>query len=509
MPAIRSMLAIKWRDAVFLIICLLLWLYIIFRAATIPITEDEAHSYLLIKTGNWRQMAGTANTHWLNSLVAKILISLPGTDAMWKIRFLSIVTWPVYAYSSFSIYHRFNNKWIGSLFFLFAIANPFLVFYFSLSRGYAAACAFVMLALWKAFQLIERGEARPEKWMPVFVFAAIAALANFSAFYFFLALNAAYLLILIKGRQLSLLFKGSAVLFLMVVSGASLFAVGSLFFMRYHDTLYFGGNARLVDSVFGSMVKAFSYFENAYVHYKSAGTPYLLSDALSTSYRSSGWIVFILLCIASMLTLWNYQRTKSMSKASFALLICLLILALNLLFHLLFKTPYLLERTALIVYPPLIAGLCYAFDLTWKRRSNYLLATVTIIAVFILSLNFARSFSTKTFKEWPVQTDTKAGLDYLQQANASTAALNVWHHDVLVNYYLLAYPSTYKFSYVVLPDKLPSGSLKNKTLTCDFLFILPPYYSSIDLADWELVASFPASGSRIYRKKLSAAVSAR
>src|SRR5688500_7197008 len=103
MAAIRNMLRLKGREGIFISICLLLWVYIIYRAAAIPITEDEAHSYLLIKTDNWRQMAGTANTHWLNSLVAKIFISLPGADAMWKIRFLSIITWPLYAYGSLKI----------------------------------------------------------------------------------------------------------------------------------------------------------------------------------------------------------------------------------------------------------------------------------------------------------------------------------------------------------------------------------------------------------------------
>ena len=191
MPATRSVPALKRGEAIYFLISLLLWLYIIYRAVAVPITEDEAHSYLLIKTDNWKQMAGTANTHWLNSLVAKIFISLPGPDAMWKIRMLSIITWPVYACSIFKISSAFTNKWVGMLFFLFAAANPFLVFYFSLSRGYAAACAFVMLSLWEAFRLMEKRESKPDKWMPVFVYAAIAALANFSAFYFFLSLSAA------------------------------------------------------------------------------------------------------------------------------------------------------------------------------------------------------------------------------------------------------------------------------------------------------------------------------
>src|SRR3954464_58162 len=97
----------KRSETIQIVILLLLWIYIVYRATFLPITQDEAYSYLLIKTENWRQMTGTPNTHWLNSLFAKVFISLPGFDSMWKIRMLSMISWILYGYSTFKISSTF------------------------------------------------------------------------------------------------------------------------------------------------------------------------------------------------------------------------------------------------------------------------------------------------------------------------------------------------------------------------------------------------------------------
>lgn len=46
----------------FRVIATLLWCYIICQAFSISVTQDEAYSYLLVKTDYWRAMPGSANT---------------------------------------------------------------------------------------------------------------------------------------------------------------------------------------------------------------------------------------------------------------------------------------------------------------------------------------------------------------------------------------------------------------------------------------------------------------
>ena len=42
-----------------LIISLIVWVYIIYRAVLFEITQDEAYSYFLVKTNYWKALPGT------------------------------------------------------------------------------------------------------------------------------------------------------------------------------------------------------------------------------------------------------------------------------------------------------------------------------------------------------------------------------------------------------------------------------------------------------------------
>ena len=68
-----------------------------YRAIRIDITHDEAFSFFLIKTGNLKALATTANTHWLNSLFMK-LVYLLGFDQIYLLRLHSVLSYLVYSY---------------------------------------------------------------------------------------------------------------------------------------------------------------------------------------------------------------------------------------------------------------------------------------------------------------------------------------------------------------------------------------------------------------------------
>jgi hypothetical protein len=492
----------KAQSVIQLLIVISLWSYIIYRAAFIPITEDEAHSYLLVKTNNWRQMAGTANTHWLNSLFMKIFLLLPGTDEVWKLRMLSIISWIPYAFAVMRLTAKLRHQWIGWIFFLTAIGNPFVIFYFSIGRGYAGACAFIMLSLWKALELTETQELKPKDWVPVFLFASLAALANFSAFYFFLALTATYFLLLLQQSNLKRLFNREASGLIILLAGTAFFSVGSLLIMRHFNTLYFGGTHDLVHSIFGSLLKSFSYFDGSFAEYQLKGAGYFLSEDLHVTFRALAWMLFILMLLAFTSVTYSSYKLRHFTKAGIALMICVFIVLLNVVFHLAFNTPYLLERTALVIFPPLIVGLCYALDRergTGRKRKLAAIILSCIWTVFI-SANFYRSASLKTFREWPVQSDTKAALNYLQSQNAGKVGMSVWHHDVLVNYYKHAYPGKFRFNYVVLPEKSTPVFSQQPFSDCDYLLMTPPYYNGNLLQQWKLIRTFPESGTLLYKR---------
>src|SRR5258706_7543058 len=207
------------------VIAFLLWCYIIYRALFISITQDEAYTYLLVKTYKWKLALTTTNTHWLNSFFMRLLLYLPGQDHLWKIRMLPVLCWIIYSYSTIRLSTYFKSQWIGFVFFIIAVLNPFLIFYFSLARGYAPACALIMLSLWLSFKNIQSNEIRPQKWFNVFLAASVATLANFSAFYFFLGLISIFLIQLLANKKLALLYHSSAKRWAMLVTGISIVSV--------------------------------------------------------------------------------------------------------------------------------------------------------------------------------------------------------------------------------------------------------------------------------------------
>lgn len=495
---------IKARVKIEVVIALLLWYYIIHRAFSISITQDEAYTYLLVKTNNWRQSAGTANTHWLNSLFMRLFLWMPGTDNMWKLRMLSILTWPLYSFSAIKLSVNIKNPLVGFVFFLTIIANPFVIFYFSLARGYAAACTFILLALWQAAKLIKLQEIRPRKWILVFLFAAVAALANFSAFYFFIALSATYSIQLLVKKSIRLILNKSALKWHVVVLGTFVFSISSLAFIRYKKELYYGGKNNIVDSLFGSMVKTFSYLGDSLRNYQTEGVSFLLSQQVSITYQVIGWLIFLLLIIAFLFSVYSFYVSKQFSLGSFSILICFFMVLLNATFHLLFNTPYLLERTVLILYPPLIVGLFGINDTIRQHAESgkHIRNTVCCLLIIFLSYNFYRSASLKTFKDWPVQTDTQACLNYLESSHAKNVGMSSWHYDVFINYYLHAYPDKYHFQYKGIPEKITTAGNGKQLYDFDYILICPPYYDSTVFKSWDLKLNFKESGARVYKKRI-------
>jgi hypothetical protein len=494
----------KMRAKIQIVIAFLIWCYIIYRALFISITQDEAHTYLLVKTNNWRQALGTTNTHWLNSFFIKIFLWFPGPDRLWKIRIFPILSWTIYAYSAIRLGSLFKNQWIGFVFFIVAVLNPFLIFYFSLGRGYAPACSFIMLSLWLASKLITVNEENPQKWAPVFAAAGFATLSNFTAVYFFIALTTVFFLQLLVNKKLPTIFYSSSRLFLVAIIGVPVVAFGALYLIRSMDNLWFPATKGVINSLFGSLIQTASYFDNDsisfYEGYHREGVLFLLKGEILKVYQLAGIVLAVFLGIAIFYCSYIFLKSKKWSLSFLTLFSCFIIGVLNIFFHLVFNTPYLFERTTLILYPPLALGsFCFVDSVItnslWlKRITNVLLS----LLVIVFGLNYYKSFSLISFSDWPVQTDTRECLDYLQHSRARMVGINEWHYSVFANYYSKAYPNKYTFRYRVISDEQQSVLLSQGLLSgLDYLFLAPPFNDSLLSKNWKLKLNFSVSGAQV------------
>jgi len=413
-----------------------------------------------------------------------------------------ILSWIIYAYSAIRLSSLFKNQWTGFVFFVVAVFNPFLIFYFSLGRGYAPACSFIMLSLWLASKLITVNEESPQQWAPVFVTAGIATLSNFTAVYFFMGLAATFFLQLLVNKKLPTIFYSSSRRFLVVVIGVPVVAFGGLYLIRSLDNLWFPATKGVINSLFGSLIQNASYFDNDslsfYEGYHRGGVSFLLKGEVLRVYQLAGILLAVFLGIAIFYFSYVFVKSKKWSLGFLALFSCLIILVLNIILHLVFDTPYLFERTTLILYPSIVLGSFCFIDfvirnsLGLKRTINILLSLVVVV----FGLNYYKSFSLTSFSDWPVQNDTKQCLDYLQQSRAKMVGINEWHYSVFANYYSKAYPNKYTFKYKVLSDKQQFAPSPEFLSGLDYLLVAPPFNDSL-LRNWSVRLDFSVSGAQV------------
>lgn len=486
----------NWNTRIKYGIALLLWGYILYRAVCFSITQDEAHSYLLAKTDNWRQMAGTTNTHWLNTLFVRLIVLLPGEDAVWKLRLLSILSWGVYAWSAIKLSEDFPSKWLGTVFFAALVLNPFVLFYFSLERGYAPAFALLLLALWFVHENIKHKAFDPARWTPVFLLAALASLANFSAFYFLMAISVGLAIYLVVTRRYRAFLTAKAWLVWFILGSVTSFTAVALFFVRSRNELYYGGT-NLSASMIGSMLQGSCYLDPHYQRYESVGVQALLTMQVPLAYQYLALAIFIFFVLALFWLGYRLLQSGKLPLALVAVSLFLLMLLLNGILHALFATPYLFSRTALVLYP-LMTTAIFAL-LQESCRSTFLQRVLTGGLSVLLLLNFAKSFSLQTFVEWPVQTNTKTTLDYLEKKGAKHVGLNVWDYSLLANYFSQAYPGRYTFRYAALPDNRNGEPITPETVQLfDYLVLSPPLDSTL-IKTWIPQKTMPFSKTVILK----------
>ena len=182
------------------------------------------------------------------------------------------------------------------------------------------------------------------------------------------------------------------------------------------------------------------------------------------------------------------------------------ILLLNLVFHILFNTPYLLARTAIVFYFPLVLCVLAVLDDIRPANQGYRSVAFTVSAVIAGFLiigsikNLRSSYDVCHIIEWP--TDLRKGLDYLNRLNAKKVGLTRQNKQVFDAYYALAFPDRYKFERrLVTGDELHASPDSIRQWGCDYLF-LTLYTPEKALVDsFAVIQNYPATWTVLLKVK--------
>lgn len=130
-------------------ISLLVFIYVLRRAASVPLVHDEATSFLAYaQTRHFLPFASMwdANNHFFNSLLGCIGYKLFGLHLL-ALRWGSVLSFLLFAWSAWRIGTALGQRVVRWSFWLALLACPFLLDFFSLFRGYGPGMAFLIFSL--------------------------------------------------------------------------------------------------------------------------------------------------------------------------------------------------------------------------------------------------------------------------------------------------------------------------------------------------------------------------
>lgn len=499
-------------DPIYIIlsISIILISYVGFRAIALSFTHDESFSYLhwmsrpivkIFTFGDF-QAIEPANNHILNTLLMKLSSNLFGASEF-SLRLFSVLAYILYLFASYKLVYQLRQG-LAIIGFLLLNCNPYLLDFFSLSRGYSLALAFMLLSLVFLKNGLERKsiERMLRQFLLALGTAGIACLANLTFLYFYVALVGTIIVYLIifyrqnfssfsnflAQNQLANIFNSKNIPFYIYSVAAQFYLVPTVIRLRTINAFSYGGEKGFIPDTMYSLVKRSLYDQGYFEH-------------LST------WLCFsiiILMAISTVIFIFGFIQDKFSGRAflplaylSITWFITFLSLSLNATFHI----KFLVGRTAILFLPLLALILIYLFDylLSYKPSKAYQLTAQFIIllttsAVVYHTLNSANlSYSL----EWRYDSDTKAMIQDLQQAVTQESGTNLVSPSISLGISGPFEPTINFYKKIYKLSWLKNMTRDNLKETNDYYFYLPSDQSLVQNRPILLKKKYEAAGNML------------
>jgi hypothetical protein len=197
--------------------CMLLFGFAVVRAIRVPLTFDEAAAFLRYIDTDFPSVFHTsllsifsfevATNHFLNTLLTKLCYLAAGSSEL-ALRTPNLIGYAIYLCFAQLILRRCADRTIALAGFLLLNLNPYLLDFFTASRGYGLALGFLLGALYFLFRVIDalRDGASPVssvRW--TLALACAAVMANFALLNAYVAIFAiAFVgLLVVRSRAVS------------------------------------------------------------------------------------------------------------------------------------------------------------------------------------------------------------------------------------------------------------------------------------------------------------------
>ena len=395
------------------------WVFIWRHAFMMDIVYDEAASFRLLKMGVYRAIPGVANTHWLNSFFMRVLMTF--NESVFCLRLHSIIAFPFFAHGIYRLATQIKNGGAQIAFYCLAVFNPYVLDFFSLARGYGLAITFQVWTILFFIKAVQT-DFNYRQWIQIVIVSALTLGANFSYQYTIMAITGGYLLYCSTTDSLFSWYTNKQKrritwLFVLML----FFTTIDLLFIKYYGKdLEFGSRDNFLRSVFDS---------------------FWVSSLYKASYTSISiwlsWCTLVLIVTASIYFIIKTIQQKKAGVGIIAAFITGSIFLLGIIFHLIFDTPFIKNRTALQWYVPGLFTIFLAMG-DWKlpvKKYHFISYGAGVITGMLVIFHFVTQNCNGRFMEYYAEDLPRQPLYDLYAQHPKHPGLSIWVYGVYYDYY--------------------------------------------------------------------------
>jgi hypothetical protein len=418
--------------AVFITLSLLLIGFDLYKASHASFTHDESFSYLRYTGRSFMEIVSynksNTNNHILNTLFMKWFEKIFGNSEL-ALRLPNICAHLVFLIFSFKLISRYCSRYIIPYFILLN-ANPILIDFFSMARGYGISNGLMMAGAYYYCRFLENQKTLNHLFSLLLI--GFASLANFAL------LNVFVVLIPVHFIFQFFIFRNKFSLKNLWLLNRLSFLMTAVFAIILYEPLRKSLNKNSLISDFGGTGNFWNDTVNS-----------LLNDF---NYRATYWeITFFFLkmfiigiCLLFLIRSIHYFSGKNkltlIQKLSlfFGLLVLLIVISIFIQ-HIFFKTPFLSGRFAIFLFVLfLLMSCCLLEDV---NQSVAPIITKSFLYLFSAAFFVHTLFSLNTswYNQWKYDMNTKEMLTQLkleQHETNATISLGIsWVFEPTINFY--------------------------------------------------------------------------
>ncbi len=366
------------------------------------------------------------NNHILNTLLIKLFIKIFGISEL-VLRIPNILAHVLYLVFTFKLFNRYSPGHF-ILFFILANANPFLLDFFSLARGYGLAIGLMSAGLFYYSRYLEAREQRYHIYSLMFI--GFATLANFSILLIFMVLilthNIFSFFIYREKVSLYSLWQTNRVNLIICALFSAVLYEPIRKIIRY-KLVYDGG----VEGLWADTVRSLLYSSSYAAPYEAVLTVFfnIFIFFVIAFFVYRAFILFLagkLITTTQKLVLFFGILLLGVASATFAQ-------------NLILGTPYMKGRTALFIYPLFIFTSSFLFEESWNSRWKYLSRGPAYFFTSIFFLHTSFVLNTNSYYEWQYDMNTKnamANLVLIKPEETQHISLGAtWLFEPTINFY--------------------------------------------------------------------------